>query len=110
MTTTSKITGHVEGDVYIIEFSQPIGNTQNPKGTAKYYVGWCKAGEAERRLNEHRTGKGASITRAVAERGIQMNLVVVIEGVTRATERTIKNRGNTPKLVARMRKNGQTLY
>lgn len=105
---TSKITGNVEGTVYILEFSQPIGNLQNPLGQARYYVGWCKAGEEDRRLKEHRTGQGASITAAVASRGIAINLVYTMPG-TRHDERKIKNQGNTPKLVQRLRKQGKTI-
>lgn len=106
---TSKITGNINGTVYIIEFSQPLGNLQNNLGQARYYVGWCKAGEEQRRLNEHRTGRGASITRAAAEKGIQMTIVATMNG-TRHDERRIKNQRNTPRLVAQLRKAGKTNY
>ena len=87
------------GDVYVIEFVTPLGND---KQAAKYYVGWALQGEAERRLNEHKAGLGARITRAAAAQGIEMRLVAVMPG-TPVTEREIKNRANTPKLVAQLR-------
>lgn len=92
----------IEGDVYIIEFSAPIGNLSNPKGACGMYVGWALKGEAYRRLDEHRAGKGARVTAAAADAGIEMNIVAILPG-TVVTERQIKNLGNTPKFIAKLR-------
>lgn len=97
------------GTVYIIEFSIPIGNTANPRGASKFYVGWCKFGEEERRLNEHKTGMGAKITAWAAANGIQFDIVYTEPG-TKLDELAIKNRANTPKLIARKRKLGLTRF
>jgi predicted GIY-YIG superfamily endonuclease len=98
----------IEGDVYIIKFATPIGNLNNPRGSAQYYVGWALRGEAERRLQEHRNGQGAAITRAAAEQGIEMNIIAIIPG-TVVTERKIKNYGNTRKFVAQLERAGQLI-
>jgi len=94
--------------VYILEFGQVIGSPTNPKGKAKFYVGWCKDGEVERRLQEHRNGAGAKITRYCANEGITITLIAVLPG-TRKTERQIKNRKNTPRLVEQLRRKGLLL-
>lgn len=98
----------VQGDVYIIAFSRPIGNTANVKGSAQFYTGWAKKGEALRRFNEHRTGRGARITAAAMQKGIEMYLVAVIPG-TVVTERKIKNLGNTRGYLAKLVKQGLAL-
>lgn len=93
--------------VYILEFSRPIGSAR-PRGRARYYVGWCKDGEIDRRLREHRSGQGATITRYAARAGIGINLIAVLPG-TRQDERRIKNLKNTPRLVEQLRRRGKLL-
>lgn len=86
--------------VYILEFTQPIHH-------ARYYVGYCDDKRLAARLKHHAQGTGAALTRAATERGIGLNLVAVWPHATRTDERRIKNRKNTPRLVARIR-NGRT--
>jgi predicted GIY-YIG superfamily endonuclease len=81
------------GTVYIIRFDSPLGNPAKAHGTAQYYIGWCKAGGLERRLNQHRAGLGAKLTAAAAEKEIGFELLVCYAG-TRADERRAKNYKN----------------
>ena len=97
------------GTIYVIEFSTPIGNITNPRGYSKFYVGWCKSGEEERRLHEHRTGLGAKITAWAAANGIQFDIVYTEPG-TKLDELAIKNRANTPKWINRKREQGLTRF
>lgn len=84
--------------VYILKFSEPLGNPNNPHGTAQYYVGWSSNVAA--RVEHHRAGRGASITKAARQRGIQLEVVVVIPGAPKTEERRIKAQKNTPRFVA----------
>lgn len=54
--------------VYLIHYERPIGNLDNPHGTAQHYIGWCK--DLDARLHDHATGNGSHITRAFHEQGI----------------------------------------
>jgi len=92
--------------VYVIEFGESIGNKSNRRGQAKFYVGYCENGREEKRLAEHRKGNGASITRAVAQKGIEMNIVLTIDG-DRKVERWFKNKKDTPRIVKRYRETGK---
>lgn len=85
---------NVPGIVYIIRFHARLGNPAKKHGTALYYVGWCAEDGLERRLEEHRQGHGAAITRALAERKIGFDLVTSFPG-TRNDERAVKNYKNT---------------
>jgi predicted GIY-YIG superfamily endonuclease len=84
--------------VYILQFTEKLGNPENPRGTAQFYVGYCDDNRPNQRLAEHRAGRGAAITRAATERGIGFDVVLTLPG-DRATERAIKNRKNTRKFV-----------
>lgn len=84
--------------VYIIQFDRPLGNERHQ---ARYYVGWCRENTLEARLNHHRRGTGAAITRAAAERGIGFEVVLTIPGADRTFERKIKNQKNTARFIER---------
>lgn len=86
--------------IYILQFDPPLGGT---KHKATYYIGWCEDNQLERRLKQHREGRGAAITRAAAERGIVMTPIIVLSG-DRNEERRLKNMKNTPRLVRRLRR------
>ncbi len=90
--------------IYILEFERPLGNTHNPRGQARYYIGYCEDDRLNQRLAEHRRGTGAAITRAAKAQGIKFTLAMSFEG-TREDERRLKNMKNTPKFVERYRHN-----
>lgn len=91
---------HNDAYIYILEFSGTLGDPSNPKGQAKFYVG--KTFDVAARLEEHRAGQGAHITRAAVQQGLTLNVVAVFKGAG-TIERQIKNQANTPRLVARLR-------
>lgn len=72
------------GFIYVLEFSRPLGNERH---SARYYIGWAR--DVETRVNHHRKGSGAAITRAAAAAGIEMTIILIIPG-TRNDERRIK--------------------
>lgn len=84
--------------IYILQFSETIGNKQNPRGMARYYIGYCEDDRLEERINEHRTGMGSAITRAVVNRGLKLSVVMTMPG-DRNKERKLKNQKNTPRIV-----------
>lgn len=83
--------------VYILKFHSPLGNQRHQ---ANYYVGYCDDGTLERRLMEHRRGRGAAITQAARLRGIGFDVVLTMPG-DRTTERRIKNQHNHGRFVER---------
>lgn len=85
--------------VYIIEFSAPLGSD---KHSARYYIGSCRDDLLDERLAAHRSGRGAAITRAAAERGIDMQIIITFPG-GRDEERKIKRQKNTPRLVGKLK-------
>ncbi len=90
------ITRFTVGWVYIIHFSQPLGNLSNPRAQARHYAGFALDPLA--RFQEHCTGQGAKITRAAVQRGITLTLVGCHEA-PQMTERMLKRQiKNTPRL------------
>lgn len=85
--------------IYILEFSQPLGSARHQ---AKYYIGSCRDDLLEDRLNLHRTGQGACITRAAVERGFRLELVATLPG-GRKEERKLKQQKNTPRIVRKLK-------
>lgn len=80
------------GFVYLLHFSQPIGDLDKPHGQAQHYIG-CTS-DIRTRLIGHAHGRTARIVAAVRKAGLEFDLVTV--GVThrrgmRKIERQIKN-------------------
>lgn len=89
--------------VYILEFDKPLGNPNNPRGQARYYVGSCEDHRYRERMEEHESGRGAAITRAAAAQGIGWKTAFILPGC-REVEKAIKRRKNTPRFVASLRR------
>lgn len=83
------------GWVYLLHFAAPIGAHDNPRGMARHYVGWSP--DPQRRLWAHRAGRGAALTRAVVECGIQMTIAAMWPGY-RSDEREAKRQKNAPRV------------
>lgn len=83
------------GTVYLIHFSRAIGDLDNPHGAAQHYLGYTD--DLAARLEAHRSGNGAAIMAAVAERGIEWVVARTWAG-DRGLERRLKNWHNSPKL------------
>ena len=79
------------GTIYVLHFSEPLGDPAKSHGWARHYIGWTNGVSVERRLAEHQAGRGAAITADAARAGIEM-VVVHTEPGTRHDERRIKNR------------------
>lgn len=85
--------------VYILEFSTEIGNQNH---SAKYYIGYAR--DIDQRLNEHKKGLGAAITRYAVENDIEFKVIVTFPGQDRSFERKLKNRKNTKLIVDRAKR------
>lgn len=85
--------------VYLIELETPIGSARH---TAQTYIGYADDGNWERRLNEHRTGRGSRMLAFAAAKGIAFNVVAVFSG-DRKLERGLKNQGHGMRLFANVR-------
>jgi predicted GIY-YIG superfamily endonuclease len=57
--------------VYLLHFTAPIGDLDNPHGAAQHYLGWTPA-SVEQRLNEHTKGIGAKICAAAVQAGADL--------------------------------------
>ena len=82
------------GQVYLLHFSKPYKH-------AKHYLGYVDGEDYQDildRLEKHRNGTGAKLTKVVSEAGIQLELVRFWVNVDRNFERMLKNRKNGPKL------------
>lgn len=88
--------------IYILKFSEKLGSH---KHSAQYYVGYCEDGRLMDRLEDHRNGRGACITRAAVAKGLKLSLVTAFPG-NRHLERQIKRMKNTPRLVKQIEKHG----
>lgn len=77
--------------VYLLHFHQPI----SPNHTAQHYLGF--AYDLERRIQQHRQGRGARLCEVAAERGIDFTLARVWIG-DRCLERQLKRRKSSPRL------------
>lgn len=86
--------------VYVLQFRTPLGNTQNPRSQARFYLGWCEDVRLAERLAEHQQGRGAAITRAAVTRDIPFALVATLPGATQADERRFKRWKNNRHVVA----------
>jgi len=84
--------------IYILEFQPPFHH-------AKFYVGYCETNRLEARLEQHKKGSGAKICRAAVLAGVHLHLVTTFPG-NRQTERMIKRMKCTPRIVARIRRDG----
>lgn len=89
--------------VYMLKFSEPIGSPTKSHGTAQFYLGYCADGRVEERLAEHRAGRGAFITAAAVEKGLELHLILVIPGATRTDERKLKNWKSHKRVLNRYR-------
>lgn len=82
-------TGQI-GTVYLLHFDTPYHH-------AKHYVGFTKR-RLGIRLGEHCRGNGSALTTAATAAGITMRLARAWYNVDQAREKTIKCRGETPRL------------
>lgn len=77
--------------IYLIHLDKPLAH-------ARHYIGMVASNEhLERRLREHRTGRGAKILDACNRQGISYRVVRTMNG-GRPMERRLKSRKNGPKL------------
>lgn len=86
--------------IYILRFSHPLGDIGNPRGHAQY----CAKGRLLERLQEHRKGVGAAITRAAVQRGYDIELVIAFPG-GREDERKYKNWKNHRRVIEHAKRN-----
>lgn len=76
-----------KGIVYLIHFKSKLHHAQ-------HYVGFCEEGNLESRMDQHMSGSGSKLMRAVTEAGIEWHVVKIWEG-DRRFERKLKKRHNT---------------
>jgi hypothetical protein len=76
--------------VYLLHYSAPIGDTSKPTGYAQHYTG--STPDLARRMDRHRAGSDAKITRAFRAAGAEFTLARTWVG-GRKRERQIKSQG-----------------
>lgn len=77
--------------VYLLHFNRPIGNPANTRALAQHYTGWTP--DLLHRIAEHKAGRGAAITRAAVDQGIDWEVFVLGYGDWRLEQqvKAIKN-------------------
>jgi len=88
--------------LYVLMFDKTLGTPDNPRAQARFYLGYCEDGRLHSRMNEHRRGVGAAITRFCNQAGIGYRPVLVLPGGP-AEEARLKRWHNTPRIVRRYR-------
>lgn len=78
---------------YLLHFSRPLGNPNNPRGQARHYLGSTDRPVPER-IKEHRSGRGAKITAAAVQQGIDFECVRVWTEGNRELEIWLKEAHN----------------
>lgn len=86
--------------VYILRIEPPLSHAQ-------FYLGYCEDSGLAQRLQRHKAGSGATLTRAAIQAGRQLKLVATLAHADRSVERALKNRKNTPRLVQSIYRNPQ---
>lgn len=84
--------------IYILEFQPAFHH-------ARFYVGFSESPDIQKRIDQHNKGTGAKICRAAVQQGHHLHLVTTFPG-DRTVERLIKRLHNTPRLVAKIRREG----
>jgi len=77
--------------VYLLHFSKPICLSR----PTQHYIGWTT--DLDRRIREHRQGKGSRLCQVAKERELTFTLAEVWRG-DRQLERQLKNLKNSPRL------------
>lgn len=88
--------------IYVIHFSRRLHH-------ARHYIGFCDGDESAvaRRLEKHRTKKGARILAACVEKGIRFRVVAILPG-NRYKERRLKRHKNGPRFCPLCRRKKRT--
>lgn len=81
--------------VYLLHFDRPIGNPNNPHGSAQHYIGFSTIGD--RRIERHEKGDGSALTRACKAVGIGVNLVRTWPDGDRDLEKKLKRSKNAKR-------------
>ncbi len=77
---------------YLICFGKPIGNSNSRHGQANHYLGYTSK-SLKQRLDQHRSGTGAKITRAASvEYKRELKITRHWNNGTRALEKELKRR------------------
>lgn len=77
------------GNIYLLHLDSPLGHS-------RHYIGFTK-GEVEKRIEQHRKGRGAALLREAGKRGIGFKLVRTWENVPFSFERELKRSRNGPR-------------
>lgn len=72
--------------IYVLHFDRPFKH-------ARHYVGFTSRKKCDVRIEQHLSGKGSPLVRAVVAEGIEVSVSLTMEG-TRTQERAIKNQKN----------------
>jgi predicted GIY-YIG superfamily endonuclease len=87
--------------LYLLKFEQELG--QGKHGRAQYYLGYCDDERLAERIEEHRKGHGAAITRACVQKKISFHVAETFPG-TRDDERRFKNWKNHKRVLKHWKK------
>jgi hypothetical protein len=65
----------MSGVCYVLHFSEPFHGANGRHIGARHYCGFAADGDAQRRLEEHLSGHGSPLVKAVVAAGIDVDLV-----------------------------------
>lgn len=87
--------------VYLLHFDKPFeGTPRKPnakkRGFAQHYLGF--ANHLDARIEHHRNGTGANLTKYAVRAGCELQLARVWDHATRKTERKLKNNRHNSRM------------
>ena len=83
-----------QGMVYLVHFTQPLGNPTNRRAMASHYIGF--SADPPKRFARHLAGRGSRIVAAAITAGIAVELAATWPG-DRRLERRLKDRHDAPR-------------
>lgn len=88
--------------LYLLGFSKPLGDVTRTRMSARRYLGCCKDGRFDERLEEHLAGRGAKIVAAALAMGAEVIVLLKIPLVGYEAERRLKAAGHFDRLERRL--------
>lgn len=77
--------------LYLLHFEQPIG-------AAQHYLGITRRARLPMRMKEHRSGRGAALTKQARAIGVGFRLAAIVPAFSFADERDAKRQGHYARL------------
>jgi hypothetical protein len=92
-----RLAGRPGHGVYLFHADEPIGDTSNPRGMARHYIGYADELACRIAIQLAGTERAAAIMRAFVAAGVGIELARIWPGASRRFERQLKRQKNAPR-------------